>query len=203
MLATAPDAIVDVVILADESKALVGVVPVEATSVVTLAQRKAPVLDVDVLASCIFCSMELLFGDRDRRTIKIRSNDSASEGQKRWRKISVRGDNVADLSFGHAWTTDNQRYINVFFVATFLSGLKTMLADMIAIVAAVEYISIFEYSCFGETVDDTIDYLIDCLQCTEAISIEFIIRFDVFLTLLGQCRDPRYAASLEDGQLHF
>ena len=53
MFVVAPDGVVEVVAPSDKAEGFVRVVPVELLAVLALCERKAPILDIDVLMSCL------------------------------------------------------------------------------------------------------------------------------------------------------
>lgn len=94
MLTTAPNTIVEIVVLSDQPQAFVRVVPVHSRSEFALGEREAPVLDVHMLSPGL---LELIFtifrlarvtqGNRD--AVEIGANVSARERQERRGEISV------------------------------------------------------------------------------------------------------------------
>lgn len=72
------------------------------------------------------------------------------------------------LAFRDAWAADDEWDAHVFFIRTALSWCKTMLANVKAVVAGVDYVRIIEKFQFVETSDRAVDKIIDSLQGLEA-----------------------------------
>lgn len=70
MLAATPDAVVKVVVVANQPQPFIGVVPVHFGAVVSLGQREAPVLDADVLAAAVVVG-SIVRQDWDGRAVEF------------------------------------------------------------------------------------------------------------------------------------
>lgn len=84
----------------------------------------------------------------------------------------------------HPGTTDRERDVDIFFVATGLAGLQSVLPNVESIVAAVDYVRVVEYAVVFYPSDQTIDQFVDCLQGSETLAIEMIIIVNIGLVLL-------------------
>lgn len=97
----------------------------------------------------------------------------------------MRSDGIGYESFGHARTAHNERNVNVFLETAFLSGLETMLTDVITVVARVENVSVVNDASLVEARNYTLNDIVDCLQSAETVSIEMIIEIDISSTCRG------------------
>lgn len=56
----------------------------------------------------------------------------------------MRGHQVACLTFGDAWSADDEWDVDVLFETAFFAGLQTVLADVVAVVGRVENVRVVE-----------------------------------------------------------
>jgi hypothetical protein len=127
--------VVDVVVFSDNTQGLVGVVLVlEPTLKLALPERKTPVFHVDMLMPFFLRGKKASLMNRDSRSIEIRSSLCADQTEKGGSQISVGGDELSLGTFCDTRATDDERDVDVFLEATFLSWLETVLANVISVV---------------------------------------------------------------------
>lgn len=97
---------------------------------------------------------------------------------------------IADHSFRNTRPSDDEWYMDVFLEPTDFPRLKSMLANMEAIVARIEDVGIVEEIVLREATEKLVDHFVHRLKCPQAVSIKQVIVIDVGLVLFRQMRDP-------------
>ncbi|KAI6755634.1 hypothetical protein HG531_004740 [Fusarium graminearum] len=62
--------------------------------------------------------------------------------------------------------SNNQRNVDVFFIATLFARLQTMLADMETVVGGIDDISMVQNTSIFQLLEDIVNQLINCLEST-------------------------------------
>jgi hypothetical protein len=76
----------------------------------------------------------------------------------------VRSDSIGGNISGDARTTYNQRHIDIFFEAAFLSRLEAVLSNVVPIVGRIYDVSVVKHTTLFQTRNNTIHDLVDSLQ---------------------------------------
>ena len=134
MLSTAPNTVVQVIILTDEPQPFIGVVPEETLSILSLTENKTPVLNSHMLGPCAAGGEEVIGSDRNCSAIKVGPDLAASKTEECRGQIRVRGDYVADVVFGNPGASYDKRHVYIFFETTFFARLQPVLSNVVAIV---------------------------------------------------------------------
>lgn len=125
---TAPNAVIEVIVCADQAEALVRIVPVHVGFVFSLGERKTPVLNVDVFASLVLhglCEKEVGENDGDGRSVEIRPDLPACQRKKGGSQVGVRSNNVTDFPFRNTGAAHYQGNVDILLETAFLAGLET------------------------------------------------------------------------------
>lgn len=108
----------------------------------------------------------------------------------------MRGNNISDFIAGDIWTADDKRDVDIFFKSAFFSWLQTVLTDVVAIIARVDYVGVVENAVVREPRNDITNDFVYGLQCAETGSVEVIVEVDIGLILAWERTDPIDTARL-------
>jgi hypothetical protein len=149
---TAPNAVIEIIVLADQAETFVGIVPVHMGVILALRQRKTPVFDVNVFAPLViarFCEQEIGRNDGDGRSVEIRSDLPTRKRKESRSQIGMRSHNISDFALWNVRATHDQGNIDVLFKTTFFPRLKPVVANMVAVVGGIEDVCVFEKVVIG------------------------------------------------------
>ena len=149
---TAPNAVIEVIVLADQAETFVGIVPVHMGVILALGQRKTPVFDVDVFAPLVvagLCEQEIGGNHGDGRSVEIRSDLPTRKRKESRSQIGMRSHNISKFALWNVRATHDQGNIDILFKTTFFPRLKPVLANMVAVVGGIEDVCVFEKVVIG------------------------------------------------------
>ena len=92
--------------------------------------------------------------------------------------------------------------MDVLLVPARLSGLKSVMSNVEAIIAAVKHIRVIKDAVVFECDKNVVDKFINGLQRAQALSVVVVVVLDVFLGLLREVKEPVCAGGLTANQVN-
>lgn len=142
MFVVAPDGVVEVISLSNDAEGFVGVVPVDLLAIFAFRKSEAPVLDVDMLMSCLLRNFKFSLGHGYCHAVEIIAWPLSNQFKNGGSQVGMGGDNISDYACRYVGSPNNERDVNVFFISTLFPGLKSVLANMVAIVRSIDYVCV-------------------------------------------------------------
>jgi hypothetical protein len=163
---------------------------------ISLPHCEAPILYVHMLVTMLGSIFDTNFGQWDCFSIEVSPNWCARQLENGRGKIGMGGNDISLLSLGHAGSPNDERDVDVLFETALFAWLKSMLANVISIVAREDEVCVFQNPVLLQARDYFVDNLIHTLEDAESISVEMVVGIDVFLALSLQTSDPIRARRL-------
>ena len=179
MFIVAPDRIVQVISFAEDTQSLVGVVPIQRFPIVSLGERKTPVLDIDMLVALGLCFQEASLCQRYSGAVEVGSRFGSDQRKDGRGKVSVRSHDVGHLSTRDLGSADDKWNVNVLFEAALLARLKSMLANVIAVIAGINDVCIVEDAVSLKTRDNSVYEFVQSLERSKACTVEMVVEINV------------------------
>lgn len=168
MFVVAPDGVVEVISLSNDAEGFVGVVPVDLLAIFAFRKREAPVLDIDMLMSCLLRNFKFSLGYGYCHAVEIIAWSLSNQFKNGGSQVGMGGDNISDYACRYVGSPNNERDVNVFFKSTLFPGLKSVLANMVAIVRSIDYVCVVKDAVVYKTRHNAVDNLVDGLKSSKA-----------------------------------
>jgi hypothetical protein len=112
------------------------------------------------------------------------------------REVGVGTDDIGGVSGGDTRSPDYKGDMDVFLKTAFLTGVETMLGDVVTVVCRVDDVRIIEDTVVLEFCYNAIDKLVYCLEGLEAGTVKVIVILNNSRVKLWESLDPRGTARL-------
>ena len=157
MFVVAPDGVVEVISLSNDAEGFVGVVPVDLLAIFAFRKSEAPVLDVDMLMSCLLRNFKFSLGYGYCHAVEIIAWSLSDQFKNGGSQVGMRGDNISDYACRYVGSPNNERDVNVFFKSTLFSWIESMLRNVVSIICCVEDVCVFQNSSLFESNYDALN----------------------------------------------
>lgn len=195
VLVGAPDGIIKVPLLTNNTQSLVCIVApsrLVAGEDLALCECEAPKLYIDMLVARFSGLVDAVTGQGNGIAVKVCCfwYLAANKVEDRGRKVGVGSDDIRHAALGDLGTPHDERHVDVLLETALLARRETVLANVEAVVAGIDYVRVVEYLELFQPGDDAVHELVDALERLEAGPVKVVIIVHHFLAAFWKIEDP-------------